>query len=100
MPEQLWLPAEQTAVAQIQQDVLAVQQAQAKIVTDQANQYRSANIHAQNNVVLAQNKVDDAQTTLTNDKNSAQEIDAPFDGLITQVNVSQGAHRSKECHFN
>jgi HlyD family secretion protein len=75
-------------VSQIQADVLATQQAQAKIVTDQANI-----INAQNNVVLAQNKVDDAQTTLTNDKNSAQEIDAPFDGLITQVqsNVTTGA---------
>jgi multidrug resistance efflux pump len=87
------------SVAQIQQDVLAVQQAQSKIVTDQANLITlqanlvtsQANItNAQNNVVLAQNKMDDAQTTLNNDKNSAQEIDAPFNGLITQVNVSQG----------
>ncbi len=64
--------------------MLAVQQAQAKIVTDQANI-----TNTQNSVVLAQNKVDDAQTTLTNDKNAAQEIDAPFDGLITQVNVTR-----------
>jgi multidrug efflux pump subunit AcrA (membrane-fusion protein) len=73
-------------VAQIQTDVLAVQQAQAKIVTDQANI-----TNTQNSVVLAQNKVEDSQTTLTNDKNSAQEIDAPFDGLITQVTVTSGS---------
>ncbi len=70
-------------VSQIQSDVLAIQQAQAKLVTDQANI-----TNAQNNVVLAQNKVADAQTTLTNDKNAAQEIDAPFDGLITMVQSS------------
>jgi HlyD family secretion protein len=81
------------SVAQIQQDVLAVQLAQAKIVTDQANLASAqANVViAQNNVILAQNKATDAQTTLTNDKNSAQEIDAPFDGLITQVNVTAGS---------
>ena len=57
--------------AQIQEDVLAVQQAQAKIVTDQANHYANT---AQNNVVLAQNKVVDAQTTLTNDKNALRKL--------------------------
>ncbi len=72
--------------AQIQADTLAVQVAQAKITTDQANI-----TNAQNNVTVAQNKVADAQTTLTTDKNSAQEIAAPFDGLITQVNVTQGS---------
>jgi HlyD family secretion protein len=79
--------------SQIQANVLAVQQAQAKIVTDQANLVLApASVtNAQNNVIIAQNKVTDAQTTLNNDKNSAQEIDAPFEGLITNVTVTQGS---------
>jgi RND family efflux transporter MFP subunit len=76
----------------IQQYTLAVKLAQQKIVMDQANLAAAqANIGiAQNNVVVAQNKVDDFQRTLTQNKNSAQEISAPFDGLITIVNVSKG----------
>ena len=79
--------------SQIQSNVLAVQQAQAKITTDQANLVLApSNVtNSQNNVIIAQNKAADAQTTLNNDKNSAQEIDAPFDGLITSVTVTQGA---------
>ena len=44
----------------------------------------------QSNITLRQNAVDDAQTTMDNDTNLPQEIDAPFDGLITKVSVNQG----------
>jgi multidrug efflux pump subunit AcrA (membrane-fusion protein) len=92
-----------TSATQIQQFSLAVQQAQAKIVSDQAKividqaslatdltNDQASVINAQNNVVNTQNNLEGAQTNLTNDQNSPQEIDAPFDGLITVVSVSQG----------
>ena len=44
----------------------------------------------QSTITLRQNAVDDAQSTLDNDKSMPQEITAPFDGLITLVNVNQG----------
>jgi len=47
------------------------------------------------NITLRQNAVDEAQSTLDNHTNMAQEITAPFDGLITKVNVSVGDIKSR-----
>ncbi len=44
----------------------------------------------QDTITLRQNAADDAQTTLNDDQTLPQEITAPFNGLITQVNVNQG----------
>jgi multidrug efflux pump subunit AcrA (membrane-fusion protein) len=60
-----------TSVADIKAKQRAVDQAQAQLV------------NAQNNVADAQSALDDAQ-------NSAQEIQAPYKGLITKVNVNSG----------
>ena len=49
----------------------------------------------QSTITLRQNAVDDAQATLDDDKNLPQEITAPFDGLITKVNVTQGDIKSR-----
>jgi HlyD family secretion protein len=45
---------------------------------------------AQAQVVNAQNDLDDAQTKLNDTKNKAQEIKAPYKGLIIRVDVSEG----------
>jgi len=63
--------------------VAAVKNLQMQIEQDQAT------------IVLRQNAVDDAQSALDNDKNLPQEITAPFDGLITKVNVSVGDIKSR-----
>ena len=49
----------------------------------------------QSTIVLRQNAVDEAQAKLDDDKNLPQEITAPFDGLITKVNVAQGDIKSR-----
>jgi RND family efflux transporter MFP subunit len=46
--------------------------------------------NAKAQVVNAQNDLDDAQTALDDAKNSAQVIKAPYKGLITKVDVSEG----------
>jgi multidrug efflux pump subunit AcrA (membrane-fusion protein) len=95
-----------SSVADINAKVAAVQQAQANlpVVQNSVNDAQNAVVYAQNavastqtnldlakaSVILAQNKVDDAQTALNDDKNSSQQIVAPFKGLITKVNVTTG----------
>jgi len=69
-----------TAAAQIQQYVLAIQQADAKIVTDQANL-----VTAQANVITSQNSLKIAQQQL----NDATII-APFNGIVAAVNQNAG----------
>jgi multidrug efflux pump subunit AcrA (membrane-fusion protein) len=46
-------------------------------------------------ITLRQNAVNEAQSTLDDHKNMAQEITAPFDGLITRVNVNVGDIKSR-----
>ena len=81
-----------SSVADIVAVQYAVKQAEDSLVNAKNSVTTSQNgiTTAQNNVTLAQNKVDDAQSTLDNDKNSAQEIVAPFKGLITRVVDSSG----------
>jgi len=88
----------QTAVAQAQTNIA---QAQTGVPQAQANvaQAQASIIQAQANVVTAQNAVDDAQTTLDRDKASPQEIDAPFKGLITKVNVNVGDIVSRSANL-
>jgi multidrug efflux pump subunit AcrA (membrane-fusion protein) len=81
-----------SSVADIVAVQYAVKQAEDSLVNAKNSVTTSQNgiTTAKNNVTLAQNKVDDAQSTLFNDKNSAQEIVAPFKGLITRVVDSSG----------
>ena len=81
-----------SSVADIVAVQYAVKQAEDSLVNAKNSVTTAQNgiTTAQNNVTLAQNKVDDAQSTLDNDKNSAQEIVAPFKGLITRVVDSSG----------
>ncbi len=74
-----------TKQAQIKQAQTAIELAQAGVVQAQKNIEL-----AQASVIVAQNAVEDAQTALNTEQNSPQEITAPFNGLITKVNVTQG----------
>jgi HlyD family secretion protein len=61
----------------------------ASSVTDIKNKQLAVQ-QAQANLVTVQNALDDAQKTLDEEKNSSQEIKAPFRGLITKVEVNEG----------
>jgi HlyD family secretion protein len=69
-----------TAADQIQQYVLAIQTAQAKIITDQANVavYQANLTTAQKNLQIYQQQVTQASIT------------CPFDGMVATVNQSAG----------
>jgi HlyD family secretion protein len=95
-----------SSVAEIKTRAAAVKQAENNILVVQQNVVNAQNqvVYAQNAVagaqndldlaknavVIAQNKVDEAQKTLDDDKNSSQEIVAPFRGLLTRVNCEKG----------
>jgi HlyD family secretion protein len=81
-----------SSIADINAKQFAVKQAEDNLISAKNNVITAQNaiVAAQNNVTLAQNKVNDAQSTLDNDKNSAQEITAPFKGLITKVVDASG----------
>jgi HlyD family secretion protein len=65
--------------------VAQINSLQNTIAQDQANIEQS-----QTNINLKQNALDDARSALDDAKAAAQEIVAPFNGLITRVNVNQG----------
>ncbi|MBN1189238.1 MAG: HlyD family efflux transporter periplasmic adaptor subunit [Dehalococcoidales bacterium] len=95
-----------SSVADIQARVVAVQQAEDNLLVIQQYVVNAQNevLYAQNivqsarndlelannAVIIARNKVDEARKALDDDKNSSQEITAPFRGLITLVNVNKG----------